>query len=103
MSCGVGCRLCSDLTLLWLWCRPAALALINPLAWEPPYASSVALEKIFLKKVILERKNTHIQGNRQKLLKNHYKKLRLSVVEKESLLNVEEDSQFITDFLNLNQ
>lgn len=60
--------------------------------------------------MILERKNTHIQGNRQKLLKNHYKKLknhykklRLSVVEKESLLNVEEDSQFITDFLNLNQ
>ena len=33
----------SDLTLLWLW--PAATALIQPLAWEPPYASGEALEK----------------------------------------------------------
>ena len=28
MSCGVGCRLSSDLVLLWLWCRLAAIALI---------------------------------------------------------------------------
>ena len=34
-----------DLTLLWLWCRPAALALIRPLAWETPYALSVAIKK----------------------------------------------------------
>ena len=27
-----------DPVLLWLWCRPAAVALIRPLAWEPPYA-----------------------------------------------------------------
>ena len=26
----------SDLALLWLWYRPAATALIQPLAWEPP-------------------------------------------------------------------
>ena len=37
-------RWVKDLALLWLWCRPAALALIKPLAWEPPYASSVALK-----------------------------------------------------------
>ena len=30
---------------LWLWCRLAAGALIRPLAWEPPHASGVALEK----------------------------------------------------------
>ena len=37
MSCGVGgCRRGSDLALLWLWCRPAAVAPIWPLAWEPP-------------------------------------------------------------------
>ena len=30
--------------LLWLWHRPAATALIRPLAWEPPYATGVALE-----------------------------------------------------------
>ena len=37
MSCGVGRRGSSDLALLWLWCRPAAPALIRPLAWEPPW------------------------------------------------------------------
>ena len=35
-----------DLALLWLWCRPATIALIRPLAWEPPYAAGVALEKV---------------------------------------------------------
>ena len=45
VSCGVGCRLGSDPALLWLWSRPAAKALIRPLAWEPPYAAGVAQEK----------------------------------------------------------
>ena len=31
--------------MLWLWYRPADLALIRPLAWEPPSATSVALKK----------------------------------------------------------
>ena len=31
-------------TLLWLWWRPAATALIHPLAWEPPYAPEAAQE-----------------------------------------------------------
>ena len=30
--------------LLWLWCRLAAAALIQILAWELPYAMGVALE-----------------------------------------------------------
>ena len=34
-----------DLALLWLWCRLAAIALIRPLAWEPPYAAGAALKK----------------------------------------------------------
>ena len=34
-----------DLALLWLWCRVVATAPIGPLAWEPPYAEGVALEK----------------------------------------------------------
>ena len=45
MSCGVGQRQSSDPTLLWLWCSPAALAPIQPLAWELPYAMSVALKR----------------------------------------------------------
>ena len=36
---------------LWLWCRPAAAALIWPLAWELPYATGAALKnKIKIKK-----------------------------------------------------
>ena len=43
--CELWCRHSLDLALLWLWYGPAASALIGPLAWEPPYAVGVALEK----------------------------------------------------------
>ena len=39
---GVGCRCGSDLVLLWLWSRLAAVAWIQPLAQEPPYAMGAA-------------------------------------------------------------
>ena len=45
MSCGVGLRQGLDPVLLCLWCRLAAVALIWPLAWEPPYALSAALKR----------------------------------------------------------
>ena len=45
MSCGIGCRHGSDLVLLWLWCRPVAIAPIQPLARESPYAVGVALKQ----------------------------------------------------------
>ena len=45
MSCGVGCRRSSDLAWLWLWCRLAAVAQIQPLAWEPPFAVGEALKR----------------------------------------------------------
>ena len=44
VSYGVDARRGSDPTLLWLWCRPAAVAPIRPLAWELPYASGAALK-----------------------------------------------------------
>ena len=40
----------SDLEWLRLWCRLAAVALIQPLAWEPPYAAGKTLKR---------RKNTY--------------------------------------------
>ena len=43
--CGVGHKHGSDLALLWLWCRPAAVAPIRPLAWELPYTVGAALKK----------------------------------------------------------
>ena len=45
MSYGIGCRCSLDLALLWLWRRLAAAAPIQPLAWELPYATGVALKK----------------------------------------------------------
>ena len=45
MSCGVGRRRSLDPVLLWLWCRPVAMAPIRPLVWEPPCAMGVAPEK----------------------------------------------------------
>ena len=34
-----------DLALLWLWCRPAAVAPTGPLAWELTYATGAARAK----------------------------------------------------------
>ena len=45
MSCSIGHRRGWDLALLWLWHRPAITALIEPLAWELPYAGGEALKK----------------------------------------------------------
>ena len=55
MSCAVGHRRSSDLVLLWLWRRLAAVAPIRPLAWETPYAMGMGLKD---KK---ERKKTQIE------------------------------------------
>jgi len=45
MSCGVGRRRGSDPELLWLWCRWAAVAPIQHVAWELPYAEGMALKR----------------------------------------------------------
>ena len=41
----VGYRISSDPVLQWLWHRPAAVALIQPLAWGPPCAMGAALKR----------------------------------------------------------
>ena len=45
MSCDIGRRLGLDLELLCSVARLAAVAPIRPLAWEPPYATGVALKR----------------------------------------------------------
>ena len=45
MSCGVGGRRGLEPSLLWLWRRLAAVAPIQPLAWELPYAGGAALKR----------------------------------------------------------
>ena len=52
VSHGVGRRRISNVTLLWLCCRPAPTAPIRPLAWEPPYAAGAEL-KIQKKNILL--------------------------------------------------
>ena len=59
VSCVVGHRQTSDLALMSLWHRPATVAPIQPLAWELPYATGVALGK---KKKAKERKKTRKQA-----------------------------------------
>ena len=44
LVCSIGCRESWDLALLWLWCRLAADAPIQPLAWELPCATGAALK-----------------------------------------------------------
>ena len=44
-----------DPELLWLWYRQAAAALIEPLAWELPYALGAALKKKKRQKKKLQR------------------------------------------------
>ena len=41
-ACGAGHRHSLDLALLWLWCRPTAVAPVHSLAWELPYATPEA-------------------------------------------------------------
>jgi len=61
VSCGVGHRLGSDLAWRWPWL--AAIALILPLVWEPPYAPGVALKS--RKKKKKEKKEQHTTYNLQ--------------------------------------
>ena len=62
MSFGVGGRCGLDLALLWLWRRPAATALIRPLAWKSPYAAGAALKS--------KRKTKKTKQNKTKQNKN---------------------------------
>ena len=54
MNCGVGCRGSLDPALLWLWSRLAAVALLRPLTWEPPYTVGVALKRQKTNCVLME-------------------------------------------------
>ena len=45
MSFSAGHKEGSDLALLWLWYRSAIAAPIQPLAWELPYTTDVALKR----------------------------------------------------------
>ena len=77
MSSGVVCRCGSDPALLWLWHRPAVVAPIRPLAWEPPYAEDAALKStmiIIIIIVIYEQQNhTSYEVNIDRIGKTSFK------------------------------
>ena len=68
MSCGIGRRCGLDPVLLWPWHRTATAALIQSLAWEPPYAAGAALKrqekkirnKYFLSKGLIKQITGHL-------------------------------------------
>ena len=57
--------------LLWLWCRPAAAATNQFLAWEPPYAMGEALKKTERKK---EREGERTRGRKGERKKKERRK-----------------------------
>ena len=61
----VGRRCGSDPVLLYLWCRPADVAPIWPLDWEPLYAANAAL-KSKKKKKKKKKEGKHFPGPRKK-------------------------------------
>ena len=67
MSCGVGHREGWDPELLWLWCRLAAAAPIQLVAWELPYASGAALKS--KKEGRKERKKGRNEGRKERRMK----------------------------------
>ena len=67
MSCGVGRRRSLDVALLWLRRRPAAVAPIQPLAWELPYALGAALKDKKTKKKRVE-ETLRSSSNHQSML-----------------------------------
>ena len=82
MSCGVGRRRGLDFALLRPWCRLAATAPIQPLAWESPYVVGMALKE---KK---ERKKKFLNVGKPKGLHN-------TVLNKSGTRNVGLDFSFI--------
>ena len=99
----VDCRCGSDPTLLWLWHRPAAVAQIQPLAWELPYAAGAALKR--KKKCMKTQKNPNSQSSLEKekwswwnqapwlqtMLQNHSQKNSMVLAQKQKYRSVEQD------------
>ena len=49
---------------LWLWCRPAAVALIRPLEWELPKTAPAALKKKKKKRIKRKKKNLKLTSDK---------------------------------------
>ena len=87
MSCGSGHRRGSDPVLLWLWCRPAAAVPMRPLAWEPPYASGVALKSQekknrFAKNADVRKERKNIKKKQERSIPVQYRRKKMGQKER---------------------
>ena len=80
VSCGVGHRHSSDPILLLLWCRQAAAAPIQPLAWELPYAANLALKRKKKKKTPFFQITSSLKGVNLNLENLIYKQVYHSII-----------------------
>ena len=74
MSCGVGHRGGLDPASLWLWCRLAAVAQIQPLAWELLYALGEEEERRKKKEERRKKKEERRKKKKRKKRKRKRKK-----------------------------
>ena len=65
---------------MWLWPRTAAVALIGPLAGEPPYAVGAAIEKKKKKKKERKKKEKN-KRNRKKKRNKKRKRMKLKLIK----------------------
>ena len=94
MSCGVSSRYGLDVVLLWLWWRLAAAAMIEPLDWELPYATSMAL-KIPKKK---KKKNMNLHRNIKGGWRKHFLLLENKTIRNLILYKIYKDLNLREDF-----
>ena len=86
----MGCRHGLDLALLCLWCRPAAVVPIRPLAWDPPYALKRQKTKRQKKKKKKKKKKERNITKRKKEKEQNLKPINsvnLTVTLRKSLFN----------------
>ena len=76
-----------ELVLLWLWYRLAVAALIQPLAWELPYAAGVPIKR---------KKEEKRKGKGKRKEKKRKKKMSFSVST--PCLSAEETEVTLLDF-----
>ena len=101
VCCSVGHQHGSDPLLLCLWRRPAAAAPIQPLTWEPPYATGAALKKTKKKKQTLLKTQLVSSLVAQWLRIWHYHCCGLgSIPDPETLPHVVKKKRQISEFLS---
>ena len=98
MSCGVSRRGSSGPVWLWLWYRLAAVALIEPLAWDPTYDAGAALKSRKKKKKTSQR-TIKIKTNPKVSRRKEIIKIRGEINEIETRKSIEKSMKLRSDFL----